>query len=184
MGQIRMQSHIMLVLLGLSGQVLGDHQDETAGNHHDETAGNHHDETAGNHHDEAAGINQMFLEMRKAMIELNKRVVAAEQKLLETKKVEKEISRLRDGTYYHECAYAEEIAVRDQPITYDRIFYYHFNVGSGIDIATGTFTSPFPGTYTVSYTVSAENDNGANTQIIPRQGSHAPFELSKMLHET
>merc|ERR1711892_1055391 len=44
-------------------------------------------------------------------------------------------------------------------ITYDSMFYSRTNQPTGgLDLATGVFTSPFPGTYTVTYSLYAYNE--------------------------
>ena len=126
-----MESPIMIVMLVLIGLVMG-------------------------------GTNEMFMEMREKMIELNDRVMIAEQKLLETKKLEKEILKLRDAPYLHQCGYSLDAGQGSKfTITFDNLFYSSTNTeGGGLDIMTGVFTSPWPGTYTVSWGLYAEDNLG------------------------
>merc|ERR1711892_598229 len=58
------------------------------------------------------------------------------------------------------CGYRDYV-LSPSTITYDSMFYSRTNQPTGgLDLATGVFTSPFPGTYTVTYSLYASNDHG------------------------
>ena len=148
-----MESPIMIVMLALIGLVMG-------------------------------GTNEMFLEIKEKMVELNDRVMIAEQKLLDTKKLEKEILKLRDAPYLHQCGYSLDAGQGSKfTITFDNLFYSSTNTeGGGLDLETGVFTAPYPGTYTITYSLSAQNNNNdPYMMIVPLHGDH---EMSGQMHST
>merc|ERR1711935_895412 len=58
------------------------------------------------------------------------------------------------------CGYRHDVTSLST-IKYDSMFYSRTNQPTGgLDLATGVFTSPFPGTYTVTYTLYTYNDHG------------------------
>merc|ERR1711935_743697 len=63
------------------------------------------------------------------------------------------------------CGYQEHV-FSPSTITYSSLFYSRTNQPTGgLDLATGVFTSPFPGTYTVTYSLYAGNYPGEEVYI-------------------
>ena len=59
------------------------------------------------------------------------------------------------------CGYRDHVSSPYVTIKYDSMFYSRTNQPTGgLDLATGVFTSPFPGTYTITYSLYAVNDHG------------------------
>merc|ERR1711892_227450 len=76
---------------------------------------------------------------------------------------EKSIKVTRDAPEVFYCGfqYGFQYGVSSPSnITYDSMFYSRTNQPTGgLDLATGVFTSPFPGTYTVTYSLYAWNNH-------------------------
>merc|ERR1711935_591441 len=71
----------------------------------------------------------------------------------------------RDPPEVFYCGYQSQVT-SPSTITYDSMFYSRTNQPTGgLDLATGVFTSPFPGTYTVTYSLYASNDHGELVQL-------------------
>merc|ERR1711892_1022949 len=63
------------------------------------------------------------------------------------------------------CGY-RYLVTSPRTITYDYLFYHRTNQPTGgLDLATGVFTSPFPGTYTITYSLEAVNYFGEEVQL-------------------
>merc|ERR1740128_673437 len=91
----------------------------------------------------------MIMEMKTTIAMLQEKIT-----LLEVKK---------DPQYLFQCGYKEfkSYTSYDSPITYDSSFYSRTNLATGgLDLATGVFTSPFSGTYTVTFSLFANNYHG------------------------
>jgi len=76
---------------------------------------------------------------------------------------EKSINVLRDPPSIFYCGYRQSTTVTSSVLTFDRLSYSRSNqpIG-GLDPVTGVFTSPFPATYSVSWSLTAGNDAGDN----------------------
>merc|ERR1711892_388812 len=63
------------------------------------------------------------------------------------------------------CGYRHDVTSLST-IRYDSMFYSRTNQPTGgLDLAFGVFTSPFPGTYTVTYSLWARNDPGEQVEL-------------------
>merc|ERR1719481_1538235 len=64
---------------------------------------------------------------------------------------------LRDQPEIYYCAYQHFVYSKTSVITYDSIFYSRSNqdVG-GLDISSGLFTAGYPGTYTVTWSLTTQ----------------------------
>merc|ERR1711892_13458 len=79
--------------------------------------------------------------------------------------LERDVSIIRNPPFIHSCGYQSSTSITAQTIPYDRLLYSSTNTGQppfteggGLDIATGVFTSPWPGSYTVTWRLMAEDD--------------------------
>merc|ERR1719347_1616218 len=73
---------------------------------------------------------------------------------------------LRDPPESFSCVYKDEWPAIVAPITYDSIFYERSNQPTGgLDIRSGVFTAPYPGTYTVSWTLRCSNIKGQYAEL-------------------
>jgi len=76
------------------------------------------------------------------------------------------IHTLRNPPHAHYCGYKEKETASGIRITYESMLYENSNQPSGgLDLSTGIFTAPFPGTYAVTWSYIGYNDHGDNTRI-------------------
>merc|ERR1719312_2180585 len=124
-------------------------------------------------------------EMKEMMRDMNLRVSQAEEKLAITEdklaealnglattkndilsnknaivinknELESEISMIRTPPHMHACGYMDSYNYVSGTITYSSLLYSSTNTeGGGLDISTGIFTSPYPGSYTVTWGLKA-----------------------------
>merc|ERR1711892_1340279 len=74
---------------------------------------------------------------------------------------EKSINVLRDPPSIFYCGYKYVTSATRSVLTFDRLSYSRSNQPTGgLDPVTGVFTSPYPGTYRVSWSLYAINDAG------------------------
>ena len=79
---------------------------------------------------------------------------------LETNEHKTSINVLRDTPIIYYCGYRKAWSSHST-IEYSSLFYSRSNQPTGgLDITTGVFTSPFPGTYRVTWSLFAENYAG------------------------
>merc|ERR1711892_1547572 len=65
--------------------------------------------------------------------------------------LERDVSIIRNPPFIHSCGYKSSTTITSQTIPYSILLYSSTNTeGGGLDIATGVFTSPWPGSYTVT----------------------------------
>ena len=86
-----------------------------------------------------------------------------ESVLKENNDLKREISTLRNPPYLHVCGGSKYnwIHSNSRIIDYTTLLYSSTNTeGGGLDIATGVFTSPWPGSYTVTYSLITWNYQG------------------------
>merc|ERR1711935_239313 len=61
------------------------------------------------------------------------------------------------------CGYRSYTTATSSVLTFDRLSYFNNNQHTGgLDPVTGIFSSPYPGTYSVSWSLTASNDAGDN----------------------
>merc|ERR1711892_1068489 len=81
--------------------------------------------------------------------------------------LERDVSIIRNPPFIHSCGSKESTTVTSQIIPYTRLLYSSTNTeGGGLDIATGVFTSPWPGSYTVTWSLLAYDVAGRNNVVI------------------
>merc|ERR1711935_1232635 len=73
---------------------------------------------------------------------------------------EKNINVLRDPPSIFYCGYKNSASATSSVLTFDRLSYSRSNQPTGgLDPKTGVFTSPYPGSYSVSWSLWARNDD-------------------------
>ena len=84
--------------------------------------------------------------------------------------LELEVTRVRETPYIHACGYQEfnYNSPKAETISYSNLFYSSTNMPGvgGLDTETGVFTAPHPGSYTVTWSTSANNDAGEEKVFI------------------
>ena len=100
-------------------------------------------------------------------IKLEEKMKIADDKiqmvLTENNDLKREISTLRNPPYLHVCGGSKYnwIHSNSRIIDYTTLLYSSTNTeGGGLDIATGVFTSPWPGSYTVTWSLITRNYQG------------------------
>jgi len=95
--------------------------------------------------------------------------------------MESEISILREPPFMHTCGHKQVTAITSQTISYDSLFYSSTNTeGGGLDRSTGEFTCPYPGSYTISWSLVASDHAGDHDiQIYLRKNSQTIGESAK-----
>merc|ERR1712058_221594 len=96
--------------------------------------------------------------LAEALIDLSE----TKTELVETKKAQietkSEITRMRNPPYMHACGYIYYTDIKSATIPYSRLLYSSTNTeGGGLDIASGVFTSSYPGSYTVTWSLMADD---------------------------
>merc|ERR1719206_1356112 len=131
-------------------------------------------------------MKEMMVEMKMEMMsEMNERLSLAEWKLSKTEdelaiskadhaitkaktdELEREVAMLRAPPYIHSCG-SHYDALNGSPgtIPYTSLLYSSTNTeGGGLDIATGVFTAPTGGSYTVYWDTGAVLDSGEGVLI-------------------
>ena len=84
--------------------------------------------------------------------------ITMEALMIQDQILQKEMLQLSNAPYIHTCGYCYAMNTNNKRISYDKLLYSSTNTeGGGLDISTGTFTSPFPGSYMVSWSMYADN---------------------------
>ena len=77
--------------------------------------------------------------------------------------LESEITRMRNPPYMHACGYQGYTYIKSATIPYSTLLYSSTNTeGGGLDIASGVFTSSWPGSYTITWSLQANNNPADN----------------------
>jgi len=99
--------------------------------------------------------------------------------------LESEITRLRNPPYMHACgAHSDGLSIKSATIPYSTLLYSSTNKpGGGLDIASGVFTSSYPGSYTVTWSLIAGDDAGDNIVVIYLQHNGQNIEESEHFSE-
>ena len=92
----------------------------------------------------------------------------------ELQELERNIRYTKDNPFFHTCGYKHFKSINAQSMTYDSLSYNSTNIeGGGLDIVTGIFTSSYPGTYYVTWSLMAEDNAGDGwVWIYLRKNSH------------
>ena len=159
----------------------------------------------------ARGEDTQDLEdIKEMMRDMNTRLQKAEDQLATTKtelviaknalnelakkdtELESEITRIRNPPYMHACGFKRNTIIKSATIPYSTLLYSSTNTeGGGLDIDTGLFTSPHPGSYTVTWGLSANEDTGEYVTIfLQHNGSdldesyhHSSYEGSGLIRQ-
>merc|ERR1711892_408038 len=92
--------------------------------------------------------------------------------------LERDVSIISNPPFIHSCGYKFSTTITSQTITYNSLLYSSTNTeGGGLDIATGVFTSPLAGSYTVTWSLYAYDDHGDHyIEIYLRLNGKSIFE--------
>ena len=97
--------------------------------------------------------------------------------------LKREVSILKDPPYTFVCGYQPDQTIIAQTIPYTKLFYSSTNVkGSGLDINTGVFTAGHPGSYTVTWSTNAHDDENDDQVVIYLRKNKRDIEESR--HES
>jgi len=81
--------------------------------------------------------------------------------------LERDVSISRNPPFIHSCGYQYSSHITHQTIPYSSLLYSSTNTeGGGLDIATGVFTSPLAGSYTVTWSLMAGDDHGNQENLV------------------
>merc|ERR1711892_537047 len=81
--------------------------------------------------------------------------------------LERDVSISRNSPFIHSCGYQYSSHITHQTIPYSSLLYSSTNTeGGGLDIATGVFTSPLAGSYTVTWSLMAGDDHGDQENLV------------------
>lgn len=108
-------------------------------------------------------------ELNKLKIQNMKQEEEIKFLLTENDDLKRDISSLRNPPHLHVCggSYGNWINSNSRIINYLTLLYSSTNTeGGGLDISTGVFTSPWPGSYTVTWSLMAKNFQGENAFLI------------------
>ena len=74
-----------------------------------------------------------------------------------------DLSFLKEPPFFHACGYQSSTTITGQTITYTSLLYSSTNTeGGDLDTSTGIFSSPYPGSWTVTWSLYAHDDHGDN----------------------
>merc|ERR1711892_889469 len=81
--------------------------------------------------------------------------------------LERDVFIIRNPPFIHSCGSKHDTSIPRQTIPYSSLLYSSTNTeGGGLDIATGVFTSPLAGSYTVTWSLQAQDDAGEHYVMI------------------
>merc|ERR1711892_1389725 len=84
--------------------------------------------------------------------------------------LEIDVSIIRNPPFIHSCGYQSSTSITSQTIPYSSLLYSSTNTeGGGLDIASGVFTCPWPGSYTVTWSLMADVNAGEYVHIYLRK---------------
>merc|ERR1711892_1621336 len=96
--------------------------------------------------------------------------------------LERDVSIIRNPPFIHSCGSHSSLSITSQTIPYDSLLYSSTNTeGGGLDIATGVFTSPWPGSYTVTWSLTAQDGAGEFVHIYLRKNGQ---NIDESLHKS
>ena len=108
--------------------------------------------------------------------------VALNELARKNNELESEITRMRNPPYMHACGYIYFTDIKSATIPYSTLLYSSTNTeGGGLDIASGVFTSSYPGSYTVTWALQAIDDAGQSSVAIYLQQNGQNIEESRHL---
>ena len=82
--------------------------------------------------------------------------------MTKAEELQRDIAILKDSPFFHACgSYNNGLYIRTQTIPYSSLFYNSTNTeGGGLDLETGIFSSPYPGSYSVTWSILAGDGTG------------------------
>jgi len=82
--------------------------------------------------------------------------------MTKAEELQRDIAILKDSPFFHACgSYNNGLYIRTQTIPYSSMFYNSTNTeGGGLDLETGIFSSPYPGSYSVTWSILAGDGTG------------------------
>jgi hypothetical protein len=125
---------------------------------------------------------EKLLELKTENVQLKERMKITEEALINTKEdlantkedlltkdqeLEMDVSFLKEPPFFHACGYKDYTYITGQTIPYSSLLYSSTNTeGGDLDISTGIFSSPYPGSYTVTWSLEAVDDAGDSAVVI------------------
>jgi septal ring factor EnvC (AmiA/AmiB activator) len=84
-----------------------------------------------------------------------------EDLLTKDQELEMDMSFLKEPPFFHACGYQDGASTNRNTIPYSSLLYSSTNTeGGGLDVSTGIFSSPYPGSWTVTWSLRANDDAG------------------------
>merc|ERR1719334_537054 len=87
-------------------------------------------------------------------------------------------SKVYDPPISYHCGYKPKMKVEKSVVNFDSMFYSRTNQWTeegGLDISSGEYTTPYPGTYTLSATFSSDSLHGNYIHVyIRKNGQKMP----------
>eukprot|EP00091_Calanus_sinicus_P008921 TRINITY_DN21219_c0_g1_i1.p1 TRINITY_DN21219_c0_g1~~TRINITY_DN21219_c0_g1_i1.p1 ORF type:complete len:239 (+),score=47.09 TRINITY_DN21219_c0_g1_i1:134-850(+) len=118
-------------------------------------------------------VNEVELELRKQFESRESFLINQIGKLeskIETnqKSIVDTIDLVRNPPTSFYCGTKRSASLLEAIVTYDTLFYSRTNIEDaiGLDVKSGIFTSDFPGTYTVSYSLHTDDDVGDPEKVV------------------
>merc|ERR1711892_1353286 len=120
-------------------------------------------------------VKEIMMEMNGRMLLLEAELKMTKEELTATKddltskdhELERDLSIIRNPPFIHSCGYQYSTRITRQTIPYSSLLYSSTNTeGGGLDVATGVFTSPWPGSYTVTWSLYAYDDHSDSAVYI------------------
>jgi hypothetical protein len=108
----------------------------------------------------------------------NEDLTNTKEDLLDTKI---DVSFLKEPPFFHACGYQSSTSITEQTIPYSSLLYFSSNTeGGDLDVSTGIFSSPYPGSWTVTWSLHASGDAGDSVvQIVLRKNGQ---NIDESLH--
>ena len=104
-----------------------------------------------------------LLELKTENVQLKEQIKMTEKNLTnKNQDLKREVSSLKNPPFFQACgAYTDYLSITQQTIPYNSLLYSSTNIeGGGLDISSGIFSSPYPGSYTVTWAMMAQHDGG------------------------
>merc|ERR1712215_79991 len=115
--------------------------------------------------DKQESIQDIVKEMvEMEMRETNTKIATLEQEMKSKeeciKELERDVKFLKDSPYSYYSSYKSYTGISSGTVSYSSLLHSSTNVESDMDTETGIFTSGSGGTYTVSWSLWAQDDTG------------------------
>eukprot|EP00091_Calanus_sinicus_P024185 TRINITY_DN8534_c0_g2_i2.p1 TRINITY_DN8534_c0_g2~~TRINITY_DN8534_c0_g2_i2.p1 ORF type:complete len:253 (-),score=70.90 TRINITY_DN8534_c0_g2_i2:120-878(-) len=92
-----------------------------------------------------------------------------------------DVSFLKEPPFFHACGYQYSAESTGQTIPYSHLLYSSTNTEEGgLDTHTGIFTSPFPGSYTITWSLIASDHAGDNEVWVYLRKNGQEIEESRL----